>query len=134
MNNNIVKSCFVDPQTNDGILELMPIRLELKWNKTIIICIYYGKQETKTTKQEAKRESDYLSQHISKYLQSDNHVLLLGNFNAKIGNDEHGIINGEPHICRNGALLKRTIEHHITENRKNTKDNSTTWSQFKKTL
>ena len=48
INNNIVKSCFVEPQTNDGI-EIMTNRLELKQNKTIIICIYYGKQETKTT-------------------------------------------------------------------------------------
>ena len=75
INYNIVKSCFVEPQTNDGILEIMTIRLELKQNKTIIICIYYGKQEIKTTKLEAKTEFDYLSQHISKYLQSDNHLL-----------------------------------------------------------
>ena len=42
--------------------------------------------ETKP-KQEARNEFDYLSQHISRYLQSDNHVSLLGDFNAKIGND-----------------------------------------------
>ena len=51
--NHIVKSCFVEPQTNDGI-ETMTIRLELEQNKTIIICIYCGKQESKTRKQEAK--------------------------------------------------------------------------------
>ena len=68
----------------------MTIRLELKQNKTVIRCIYYGKQEIKTTKQEAKREFDYLLQHISKYLQSDNHLLLVGDFNVKIGNNEHG--------------------------------------------
>ena len=45
----------------------MTIRLELKQNKTIIIWIYYGKQETKTTKQKAKRALDYLSWHILKY-------------------------------------------------------------------
>ena len=66
INNNKVKSFFEEPQANDGILEIMTIRLELKQNKTIIICIYYGEQETKTTKQEAKKEFDYLSQHISK--------------------------------------------------------------------
>ena len=43
INNNIVKSCFVEPQTSEGI-EIMTIRLELKQNKTIIICIYYGKR------------------------------------------------------------------------------------------
>ena len=89
----------------------MTIRLELKQNKTIIICIYYGKQEIKTTKLEAKTEFDYLSQHISKYLQSDNHLLWLGDFNTKIGNKEHGVINGEPHISRNGALLRDAIKH-----------------------
>ena len=89
----------------------MTIRLELKQNKTVIRCIYYGKQEIKTTKQEAKREFDYLLQHISKYLQSDNHLLLVGDFNVKIGNNEHGIINGEPHISRNSALLRDVIKH-----------------------
>ena len=66
--------------------------------------------ETKP-KQEVRNEFDYLSQHISRYLQSDNHVSLLGDFNAKIGNDEHGIINGEPYISRNGALLRDIIRH-----------------------
>ena len=89
----------------------MTIRLELKQNKTVIRCIYYGKQEIKTTKQEAKREFDYLLQHISKYLQSDHHLLLAGDFNVKIGNNEHGIINGEPHISRNSALLRDVIKH-----------------------
>ena len=53
----------------------MIIILELKQNKIIIISIFYGKQETKTRKQ-AKNEFDYLLQHLSKYLQSDNHLLL----------------------------------------------------------
>ena len=82
----------------------MTIRLELKQNKTIIICIQCGKQE-------ATNEFDYLSQHVSRYSQSDNHLLLLGDFNAKIGNDESGIINGEPYISRNGALLRDMIKH-----------------------
>ena len=86
MNSNVVKSCFVEQQTNEGI-EIMTIRLELKRNKTIVICINYGKQETKTIKQEARNEFEYLSQRISRYLQSDNHLLLLRDFNAKIGND-----------------------------------------------
>ena len=59
INNNIVKSCFVEPQTNEGI-EIRKIRLELKHNKT------------------------------SSYLQRDNHLLLLGYFNGKIGNDKLG--------------------------------------------
>ena len=43
INSNIVKSCFVERQTNDGI-EIMTVRLELKENKTITIYIYYGKE------------------------------------------------------------------------------------------
>ena len=86
MNNNVVKSCFVEQQTNEG-RERMTIKLELKRNKTVIICINYGKQETKTIKQEARNEFEYLSQRISRYLRSDNHLLLLRDFNAKIGND-----------------------------------------------
>ena len=103
----------------------MTIRLELKQHKAIIICIYYGKQEIKTTKLEAKREFDYLSQHISKYLQNDNHLLWLGDFNAKIGNKEHGAINGEPHISRNGVLLRDAIKHFNLEilNKRQLKEN-----------
>ena len=37
--------------------------------------------------------------------------MLLGDFNAKIGNDEHGIINGEPYKSRNDALLRVIIKH-----------------------
>ena len=51
-NNSMVKSCFVGPQTNNGI-EIMTIRLELKQNKTIIICIYYGKPKQQNKKQKA---------------------------------------------------------------------------------
>ena len=51
-------------------------------------------KETKATKQEAKNEFDHFSQHIAKYIVSDHHLLLLGGFNPKIGNDEDGIING----------------------------------------
>ena len=39
-----------------------------------------------------------------KYLQSDNHLLLLGDFNAKIGNDRHGIINGERDVIKHFNL------------------------------
>ena len=57
INNNIVKSCFVEPQTNEGI-EIMTIRLELKQNKTIIICIYYGKRN-----QNKKQEMNLIIYH-----------------------------------------------------------------------
>ena len=87
----------------------MTTRTRKKQNKTVIIYIYYGKEKTKTTKQEAKREFDYLSQNISKYLQSDNRLFLLGGFNVKIGNDEHGIMSREPRISRNGALQRDVI-------------------------
>ena len=45
----MVKSCFVGLQTNNGI-EIMTIRLELKQNITIIICIYYGKPKQQNKK------------------------------------------------------------------------------------
>ena len=37
--------------------------------------------------------------------------MLLEDFNAKIGNDEHEIINGEPYISRNGALLRDIMKY-----------------------
>ena len=35
-------------------------------------------------------------QHISKYSLRDHPLLLLRDLNVKIGNDKHGIINGDP--------------------------------------
>ena len=64
INNKIVKSCFVEPQTNHRILEILTIRLELKQNKTIIICIYYGKQETK---QLSKKQREILIIYYSTF-------------------------------------------------------------------
>ena len=68
-------------------------------------------KETKATKQEAKNEFDHFSQHIAKYIVSDHHLLLLNGFNPKIGNDEDGIINGDPQISKNGALPRDIIKH-----------------------
>ena len=67
INNKIVKSCFVEPQTNHRILEIMTIRLELKQNKTIIICIYYGKKETKLSKKQRENLIIYYSTFQSTY-------------------------------------------------------------------
>ena len=46
MNNNAVKSCFVEQQTNEGI-EIMTIRLELKRNKTISNVLIMGNKKPK---------------------------------------------------------------------------------------
>ena len=40
-----------------------------------------------------------------------NHFLLLEDFNAKVGNEEHGIINAEHHVSRYSALLRDVIKH-----------------------
>ena len=72
--------------------------------------IYYGKQESRTNKEEAVAEFKNIETIIECYQKQQYHTLLIGDFNAKIGNDEKGIQNGDKQISRNGIMLRDLIE------------------------
>ena len=81
----------------------MWIRIQLKRKK---LCLFYGKQESKNNNTTLDEEFKIIERHLYEYIANNqNHILLLGDFNAKIGNGEQGIPNGDPIITPNGKRL-----------------------------
>ena len=75
----------------------------------MVVCAYYGKQESRSTKKESENKFNQLSTYIKNYIDSNSYVLVIGDFNAKIGKDEEGIVNGDRIISRSGVLLRDMI-------------------------
>ena len=99
----------IEPITAKNI-ELLLLKLNLNNSEYLIIMIYYGKQESRTNKEEAVAEFKNIEAIIECYQRQQYHTLLIGDFNAKIGNDEKGIQNGDKQISRNGIMLRDLIE------------------------
>ena len=72
--------------------------------------IYYGKQESRTNKEEAVAEFKNIETITECYQKQHYHTLLMGDFNGKIGNDEKCIKNEDKQISRNGIMLRDLIE------------------------
>ena len=87
----------------------MSIKLNLINNESIMVCLYYGKQESRSTKKESENEFNQISTYTKNGVDNNSYVLILGDFNAKIGNDKAGIKNGDRIISRNGFLLMNMI-------------------------
>ena len=51
-----------------------------------------------------------ISIHTQNCIDSNSCVLILGDFNAKVGNDQEGIVNGDRIISMNGFLLSDMIK------------------------
>ena len=72
----------------------------------MMVCLYYGKQESRSTKKESENEFNQISIYTKNCIDSNAYVLMLGDFNAKIINDKEGIVNGDIIISRNGFFLR----------------------------
>ena len=106
--NAICKNIVIEP-TTDTDLETIWITTTLIDQTRLCIGTYYGKQESRCTVQQIKEEFESLQNTITGLLVRHNHILLIGDFNAKIGNDADGIPGNHPVISRNGHLLRNTI-------------------------
>ena len=83
----------------------MWIRIQLKRKETRFIGLIYGKQE-RNNNATLDKEFKIIERHLYQYIANNqNHILLLGDFNAKIGNGEQGIPSGDPIITPNGKRL-----------------------------
>ena len=71
-----------------------------------MVCLYYDKQESRSTKKESENEFNQISIYTKNCIDSNAYVLMLGDFNAKIINDKEGIVNGDIIISRNGSFLR----------------------------
>ena len=54
----------------------------------MMACLYHGKQESRSTKKESENEFNEISTYIKNCIDNNSYVLILGDFNAKIGNDQ----------------------------------------------
>ena len=94
INKFIIKSCTIEPKLNKAI-EFMSTRLNLTNNESLMVCLYYGKQESKSTKKEPENELNQISTYTKNCIDSNSYVLILSGFNAKVGNEEQDIVNAD---------------------------------------
>ena len=65
-----------------------------------------GKKESRNNNTTLNEEFKITERHLYQYIANNqNHILLLGDFNAKIGNGEQGIPSGNSIITPNGKIL-----------------------------
>ena len=64
---------------------------------------------------ELEEEYERMEKFISNYTETNNKIILVGDFNGKIGNDENGITNGDTSITTNGKSTLNNIDSKILE-------------------
>ena len=78
-----------------------------KARKLIYRCLY-GKQESKHCIKELEEEYEVTEKSIYNYTKRNN-MILVGDFNGKIGNDENRITNGDTSITTNGRKIRSMV-------------------------
>ena len=58
---------------------------------------------------ELEEEYEVIEKSISNYTETNNKIILVGDFNGKIGNDENGITNGDTSITTNGKIIRSMV-------------------------
>ena len=105
INSNIKTSITIEQQENTNT-EIKWIRIHLRRKGTLFIGLFYGKQECRNNNIRLDKEFNIIERNLYQYTTNNqNHILLTGDFNAKIGNGEPGIPNGDPKITPNGKRL-----------------------------
>ena len=80
--------------------------MQLKRKEALFGGLFYGKQESRNINITLDENFNIIERHLYQYTANNqNHILLLGDFNAKIGNGDQGIPNGDPKITPNGKRL-----------------------------
>ena len=88
----------------------MSVKLNLTNKESMMVCLHCGKQESRSTKKDSENEFNQIPTYSRNCINSNTYVLILGDFNGKIGNDEEGIVNDDRIISRNGFLLRDMIK------------------------
>ena len=58
---------------------------------------------------ELKEEYEVIEKSISNYTETNNKIILVGDFNGKIDNDENGITNGNISVTTNGKKIRSMV-------------------------
>ena len=106
--NTIKSSCTVEPD-NNTTTEILWIKLKLKRQENLFIGVLYGKQKSKNCIKELEEEYEVIEKSISNYTETNNKIILVGDFNGKIDNDENGITNGNISITTNGKKIRSMV-------------------------
>ena len=91
------------PHISSRDIEIMWVSVRRKWMPPLLIGIYYGKQESRVSKNEIENEMQLLNEEIEE-MEKDGNIVLAMDANAKIG------LLGEE-ISRNGHALLQTFEN-----------------------
>ena len=75
----------------------------------MFIDVLYGQQESKHCIKELEEEYEVIEKSIANYTETNNKIILVGDFNGKIGNDENGITNGDISITTNGRRIRSMV-------------------------
>ena len=94
----------VIPHISERPIEIMWISIRRKNNNPLIIGCYYGRQETRCTKDEISNEMKLLSEEIEEYKKEGEVVIFMD------GNGKIGLIGEEK--SRNGKMLEEVFEQH----------------------
>ena len=108
---NLLRNVIREPSINyPDKMEVRWVRLILKDRQHLCMGVFYGKQETYQN-QDTLDEYNTLENQINSFLAQNHQVILLGDFNAKVGNDSNGISGGDPAVSRNGKMLLDLIQN-----------------------
>ena len=95
---NKIKTAITIEQQENTRTEIMWIRIQLKRKETCLLNYFMGNKKAEIITLHQTKNLKSLERHLYQYIANNqNHILLLGDFNAKIGNGEQGIPNGDPH-------------------------------------
>ena len=99
--NDILK--HVAPHISDRKIEIIWVSIRRKQQQPIFVGSYYGKQETRTSKEEIEKEMELLQEEITE-MKNEGEVFL-----AMDGNGKLGLLNETP--SRNGKLLQQVFDN-----------------------
>ena len=90
-----LKNGIIIDQITAKNIEILLLKQNLNNSEYLIMMIYYRKQESGTSKEEAIAEFKNIDPITEYYQNQQYHTLLIIDFNAYIGSDEKGIQNGD---------------------------------------
>ena len=88
-------------------IEILLLKQNLNNSECLIMMIYYRKQESGTSKEEAIAEFKNIDPITEYYQNQQYHTLLIRDFNAYIGSDEKGIQNGDKQNIKKQINVKK---------------------------
>ena len=109
MKNSIKNSCTVEPDNNKST-EILWIKPKLKRQEKLFIGVFYRKQESRHCIKELEEEYEVMERFIYNYIKTNNKIILVGDFNGKIGNDENRITNGGTFVTTNGIRIRSMVK------------------------